>query len=607
MSHSADYSNKILEVSNLKQHFKVGVGRHKLKVKAVDGVSFDVYKKEVFGIVGESGCGKTTTGRSMIRLYRPTNGTVKLNGQIVGSGSYDLVTEIREETKAYKLKVLKLNQRKYDRYLIRQEHRANLAKSRADVEKNNKALEKEIALLEKSVLDYNNDIFENKNAFEVNVDKLTFRYNLDVENLLKQTKNEFLVEYKGLVRDLKNNYKNKVDGIKDSAALSDEERARQLSRVVEQHHAKMAALKAEFSEKIEERADHLLPKSEYKLRKNKLNADYKQAKSEYIKEHDNYVKGLSKPDYKSIRQSVIQARKKVIAENSKLRTSYFKDLFDLAKALLAVKSSNVVDKDLLKKYKAEHKAFVQDRKARIRESKKLHFSKEAETNVKNMQMIFQDPIASLNPRMTVLEIVSEGLVINGEKDKDLIKEKVTKALELVGLAPEYISRYPHEFSGGQRQRIGIARALVLDPKVIVADEPISALDVSIQAQVINLLSELKDKLDLTIVFIAHDLSVVKYFCDRIAVMYYGNMVELASSEELFKNPLHGYTQSLLSAIPQPDPDYEKQRQRIIYNPATHDYLEDKPEFVEITEGHFVLANKREQKEMRKKLGVDDHE
>ena len=220
-------------------------------------------------------------------------------------------------------------------------------------------------------------------------------------------------------------------------------------------------------------------------------------------------------------------------------------------------------------------------------------------------MIFQDPISSLNPRMTVEEIVSEGLVINGERDKELIARKVKEALELVGLAPEYISRYPHEFSGGQRQRIGIARALIMNPGIIVADEPISALDVSIKAQVINLLSELREKLDLTILFIAHDLSVVKFFCDRIAVMYYGKIVELATSKELFAHPLHGYTKSLLSAIPHPDPDYEKKRRRISYSPAQHDYATDRPEFVEIVPGHFVRANQKELIEMKKELGVID--
>ena len=211
-----------------------------------------------------------------------------------------------------------------------------------------------------------------------------------------------------------------------------------------------------------------------------------------------------------------------------------------------------------------------------------------------MQMIFQDPIDSLDPRMTVEDIIQEGLKIQGFKNKTQNHEKAVKVLEEVGLISDYCSRYPHEFSGGQRQRIGIARALVMNPEFLICDEPISALDVSIRAQIINLLNRLKEERGLTIMFIAHDLSVVKYFCDRIAVMYFGEMVELATSDELFKHPLHPYTRALLSAIPKPDPLSEKKRKRIIYNPAKeHDYSVEKPSFREIIPGHFVLASDSE--------------
>ena len=224
--------------------------------------------------------------------------------------------------------------------------------------------------------------------------------------------------------------------------------------------------------------------------------------------------------------------------------------------------------------------------------------------VTDIQMIFQDPIASLDGRMTVKETIAEGLIINGIKDKKVIEEKVFEILELVGLVREHATRYPHEFSGGQRQRIGIARAIIMNPELLIADEPISALDVSIQAQVINLLNELREKLGLTVLFIAHDLSVVKYFSDRIGVMYFGKMVELTTSDELFAHPLHPYTRSLLSAIPLPDPHSEKNRTRITYNPlAEHDYSVDKPTLREITPGHFVYCNDAEERKYLEELGL----
>jgi len=221
-----------------------------------------------------------------------------------------------------------------------------------------------------------------------------------------------------------------------------------------------------------------------------------------------------------------------------------------------------------------------------------------------IQMIFQDPVSSLNPRMTVREIVAEGMTIRGIKNKALIKERVDEALNMVGLVPEHAERYPHEFSGGQRQRIGIARAILLEPEMIIADEPVSALDVSIQAQVINLLDELRERMGLTILFIAHDLSVVKYFSDRIAVMYYGKIVEMADTDELFKNPMHPYTKALLSAIPQPNPITEKKRKRLIYTPALeHDYSIDLPELREVLPGHFVQCNNAELGKIRSDLGL----
>lgn len=225
---------------------------------------------------------------------------------------------------------------------------------------------------------------------------------------------------------------------------------------------------------------------------------------------------------------------------------------------------------------------------------------------KNMQMIFQDPMACLNPRMTVMDIIAEGLDIHGLcKSKEERTQRVYELLKTVGLNEQHASRYPHEFSGGQRQRIGIARALAVEPKFIIADEPISALDVSIQAQVVNLLRKLQKENGLTYLFIAHDLSMVKYISDRIGVMHKGKLVELASSDDLYENPLHPYTKSLLSAIPLPDPDHEKTRKRIKYDPSMHDYSTENPEWVEIRPGHFVYASKSELINYEKELSANE--
>ena len=382
----------LLKVEHLCQYFRLG----RKDLKAVDDVSFEIRKGETFGLVGESGCGKTTTGRSIIKLYNITSGDVYFKGQRISAG-----------TRAYKDAIKKAKKDLDDKLITRQEYNA--------IVEDNKTLIKDAKL--------------------------------DIKAVDKQY----------------------------AAALVED-------------------LEAEYAEKFRD------------------------------------------------------------AEG---------------------------DRELLKKLRKEYKN-------RIRVAKKSRL-------ITQIQMIFQDPIASLDPRMTVRDIIAEGLVINGVTDKEYINEKVYEILETVGLVREHADRYPHEFSGGQRQRIGIARAVVMQPEMIIADEPISALDVSIQAQVINLLNDLRERLGLTILFIAHDLSVVKYFSDRIGVMYFGKMVELADSDELFKNPLHPYTKSLLSAIPLPDPVYEKKRIRIHYNPiAEHDYSVDTPSFREITPGHFVYCNDAEE-------------
>ncbi len=219
---------------------------------------------------------------------------------------------------------------------------------------------------------------------------------------------------------------------------------------------------------------------------------------------------------------------------------------------------------------------------------------------RDVQMIYQDPYASLNPRMKVKDIIAEGIDVHGlAKNEEDRTKRVNDLLKTVGLDPSHGTRYPHEFSGGQRQRIGIARALAVEPKFIICDEPISALDVSIQAQVVNLLQELQEKEKLTYLFIAHDLSMVKYISDRIGVMYFGKLVEVGTAAEIYNYGLHPYTESLLSAIPLPDPDYERERVRILYDPVMND---GKERFLrEIAPGHSVYCSDDEVDMYQKKL------
>ena len=405
-----DNNNKevLLSVQHLEQFFKMG----KEQLKAVNDVSFDIYKGEVFGLVGESGCGKTTTGRSIIRLYDITGGSVYFKGQRIAAGTRSYRQAIEDEKKALK---------------------EDLAKLTTDAEKQAR----------------------------------------------KQQSEKLINEMKQEIASAKNDHKN-------------------CNKI--------------YSEKM-------------------------------VKEIEaKYEKLLAEPN---------------------------------------------ANKDELLKSKKEEITKAKNEKLSNR-----------------IQMIFQDPIASLDPRMTVKETIAEGLKIRGIKDKDYIDQEVYKVLDKVGLVSEHASRYPHEFSGGQRQRIGIARAIVLNPDLIIADEPISALDVSIQAQIINLLNDLRKELGLTILFIAHDLSVVKYFSDRIGVMYYGNLVELATSDELFAHPMHPYTRALLSAIPLPDPHIEKNRKRIVYNPlADHDYSQQQPTFREVCPGHFVKCNDEEEERYKKEFNL----
>ena len=220
----------------------------------------------------------------------------------------------------------------------------------------------------------------------------------------------------------------------------------------------------------------------------------------------------------------------------------------------------------------------------------------------DMQMVFQDPMASLNPHKKILDTIAMGLdAHHPHMDQKERVERVSKMMEMVGLNPAYMNRYPNQFSGGQRQRIGLGRALIMNPKLVIADEAISALDVSIQAQVVNLMKDIQKETNVAYLFIAHDLSVVRFISDRIAVIYKGRIVELAEAEELFHHPLHPYTKALLSAVPIPDPEIEKKKKLLIYDPTLHDYTISKPQWVEITEGHFVYGNEPELEKYRAEI------
>jgi oligopeptide transport system ATP-binding protein len=486
LSREDKIKDNILVVENLRQYFKVGSGKRKIVVKAVHNISFEIKQGEVFGMVGESGCGKTTSGRSIIGLYELTDGQVYFQGQRIAMGI--------------------------------------------------KQIQREVAKL-------------------------------------KQEKSVLVAEYKRQVSLLKKN-KSEIEDmhVKAKQKLSDDH-ANEKASLVSEHNRRLAEINDEIQGLKGELSKKELSYEEHEAIKTKI-AGIEQEKIDASKKHKDLVESLQ-DKFRVESEKLSEAQKAdygIVSSNSSNNSDAIKEKFEpeitrINQAIRVVKNANKRNQELMGK----------------------------------MQMIFQDPIASLNPRMTVEEIIAEGLIIRGVKDREKRLQEVYRVLKLVGLVPEHAGRYPHEFSGGQRQRIGIARALIVNPELIIADEPISALDVSIQAQVINLLNDLRHQLGLTILFIAHDLSVVKLFCDRIGVMYYGRMVELASTEELFKNPIHPYTRSLLSAIPLPDPIPEKKRQRTVYNPRTRAYTKEKPQMLEIKPNHFVYCSPEELVEYKKLL------
>ena len=279
--------------------------------------------------------------------------------------------------------------------------------------------------------------------------------------------------------------------------------------------------------------------------------------------------------------------------------SYTEELAERRREFAELKKT--ADASKLAEEKKKLAQFESEQREKIK--KAVYDRKHGGKDITGIQMIFQDPMSSLDPRMTVRSIISEGPVIRGERDKAALNKRVIEVLEKVGLPAAYADRFPHELSGGQRQRVGIARAVIMDPDIIIADEPVSALDVSVQAQVINLLGDLKKELGLTIIFIAHDLSVVKYFSDRIMVMNGGKAMEIAESDELFAHPTHPYTRSLLSAIPIPDPIAERERKRKLYKSSDTDDGEPR-QLREVAEGHSVLCTEAELETYKAQYGAE---
>lgn len=594
-----DYSQKVLEVKNLKKHFYIGAGKTKITNRAVDDVTFDIYKREVFGLVGESGCGKTTTGRTIINLYKPTDGDIYLNGRRIGAGIATHVSNISKIKKDLKQNILNLDARKLAIFNLKKELRAKL--SDISYQKRIKArdLQEQIALVKQDIEHYHTQVFNTKNVYTLDVESIKYKFTLDKTELLDLTINKAQNDQDNELAIAKTKFNKKLEGLKESAALDKEVIQQRIVDLKVEYENEVKDIHAKFKELIVASEAARVHKSTVKQRitdkKNQMKKDLADRKARFEKD----MNAIPKPDYDAVKQKIVALNQAYKSEVATLNAQA-KELKDQAKAKIAAvpqvtvnetEKAQIAEKIALLKQTA--KAEIEVQKAEIVKIKEIYRGSDSTVSAGDMQMIFQDPISSLNPRMTVKEIIGEGLTVQGISSKDEIDVKVKEVLRLVGLAPEYATRYPHEFSGGQRQRIGIARALIMNPTMIIADEPISALDVSIRAQVINLLTHLKEELDLTILFIAHDLSVVRFFCDRIAVMYAGKIVELASSEELFKNPIHPYTKSLLSAIPQPDPDYEKGRKRTSYNPRQHDYRHDKPSMREVSKDHFVYLNQQE--------------
>ena len=602
-----DYKEKVLQVKNLKKYFQVGSGKRKLNIPAVDGVTFDIYKREVFGVVGESGSGKTTLGRTIIKLYQPTDGTVTLNNISISAGSLSYQLEIERLKKQLNDDITSLDPLKIKAIELRRKKEQTIAALNAELVNLEKDKMVEMTSITKQFDQFRADQYRVKALMTIELQKVSFDFNQKVMITKQRAQNESLLKYNNEIKVAKLKHENKLEGLQDSAALEKETINQRIDVLNQEYQAFLLKLKETYQPQIDADAKKVLTKQQINALVLQFSKEKNLKVSAIKADYQKQLNHLVEPD----KTSYIQEKEKAEQKFALLKTQILKQISDAkANAVLAIaklpKTTSATPKDdklkeKITQLRLQTNLNIKELKAKLSDAKKINQSSDTLRESQKMQMIFQDPISSLNPRMTVKEIIGEGLVIQGKLSKKEIEKKVAESLDLVGLSPEYASRYPHEFSGGQRQRIGVARALIMNPNVIIADEPISALDVSIRAQIINLLFALREKLGLTILFIAHDLSVVRFFCDRIAVMYNGKVVEMAPSEQLFKNPMHPYTVSLLSAIPQPDPDYEKNRQRIHYNPRQHQYRTDLPTLKEISPDHFVSANQAEFEMMKKNL------